>query len=302
MNLGILGVPEGRYVSELASAATRLGFDCEIFQYADLAAGIVDRKSQFITSSSDLSPSRRLFDLDALVIRSMPLGSLEQVIFRMDALQALVDHGVTVLNPPKLLETAIDKWLTTHRLYRAGVPTPRTIACQTRSQAIEAFQLLGNDVLLKPLFGGEGRGIIRIQDDDMAWRAFGAIAQLGQVFYLQEFIPNAGYDIRILFVGERWYSIKRDGGADWRTNVSQGATPSRYAPKAKELELAKSAVESLGDFDHRENILGVDLLPGNDGELYVLEVNAVPGWKGVSQTHDDDLAQVLVQHVRKLVS
>jgi ribosomal protein S6--L-glutamate ligase len=118
----------------------------------------------------------------------MPLGSLEQVIFRMDCLQVWQSLGAEVINSPRCLETSIDKWLTLHRLVKAGILVPPTVACQTRDQALSAFEELGRDVLVKPLFGGEGRGIIRLQDRDLAWRTFSTLQQLGQVLYVQPMI------------------------------------------------------------------------------------------------------------------
>ena len=58
-----------------------------------------------------------------------------------------------------------------------------------------AFERLGGDVVLKPLFGSEGRGITRLQDEALALRAFKMLEQLGAVLYLQEFIAHEGFDI-----------------------------------------------------------------------------------------------------------
>ncbi len=109
----------------------------------------------------------------------MPPGSLEQVVFRMDALGRLEAAGATVINPPRAIECAVDKYLTTARLAAAGLLVPRTVACQTVEDAMAAFELLGGDVVIKPLFGSEGRGITRLQDEALAERAFRLLVQLG---------------------------------------------------------------------------------------------------------------------------
>ena len=67
---------------------------------------------------------------DAVIVRGIPRGSLEQVIFRVDALHALVERGVTCVNGPRAIERTVDKFLASALLARAGVPTPRTIACE----------------------------------------------------------------------------------------------------------------------------------------------------------------------------
>jgi ribosomal protein S6--L-glutamate ligase len=237
-----------------------------------------------------------LLALDGLIVRTMPVGSLEQVIFRMDALQAVEQAGVPVLNPPRALEIAIDKWLTLQRLSRAGIATPPTWACQTRATAMEAYEALGGDVVLKPIFGGEGRGLMRLSDADMAWRVFGTLQQLGNVLYVQQFMPHFGYDIRVLLVGERLLSIKRRAATGgWRTNISQGCSAEPHQLTPREEELARAAARVTGG-----SLLGIDLLPTLDGRTVVLEVNAVPGWKGTAAALGIDVADLVIAHLEDL--
>ena len=102
----------------------------------------------------------------------MPPGSLEQVVFRMDLLHRLQARGVRVLNPPRAVEICVDKYLATALLEAAGLRVPPTIVCQHADAALEAFEALGGDVVVKPLFGSEGRGMVRVTDPEMAWRTF----------------------------------------------------------------------------------------------------------------------------------
>ena len=73
---------------------------------------------------------RALDDCDAVFVRGIPRGSLEQVIFRVDALHVL---GVPCLNSPRAIERTVDKFLASALLARAGVPTPRTITASQSS-------------------------------------------------------------------------------------------------------------------------------------------------------------------------
>lgn len=297
--LGILGSPQGPYVRELAAAAQRRHprTDVKFLSFGELAVGLEDGRVSVTALTADgENEAVDLLTLDGLVVRSMPLGSLEQVIFRMDALQAVEHAGVPVLNPPRCLELAIDKWLTLERLNRAGIATPPTLACQSRCQAMEAYEKLGGDVVVKPLFGGEGRGIVRLTDADMAWRVFGTLHQLGSVIYVQQFLTNFGYDIRVLIIGQRILSVKRFapiGG--WRTNISQGCRAQVHALTSQEEQLACSAARVAGG-----SLLGIDLLPTRDGSLVVLEVNAVPGWKGTAAALGVDVADSVIEHLELL--
>ncbi len=319
VRIGILASTDSWYAKDLARAAkgTPSVAEFRILAYTDLQAGLIrqpgfdpagrleircgpssDPAHSLRVRTDDSSSERALncVDLDILLVRTMPLGSLESVIFRMDCLQALDASGVTVLNPPKCLETAIDKWLTLHRLHMAGVPTPSTIVCQNRDAALLAFEQLGGDVLVKPIFGGEGRGIIRVQDLDTAWRVFGTLQQIGQVLYIQQFLDHWGYDLRVFKIGEQIHCIKRFGpSGHWRTNITQGGRAEPHSISAEELEMANRCAHAVGG-----SVLGIDLLPLRDGGLVALEVNAIPGWKGLSQALDLDVAAKLINHAIEL--
>ena len=309
VRIGVLGSRDSWYAKDLARAAGESSLAAELrwLSFSDLqvllpAAGLLSVQTKAVEFSTSAGPEASqpiecLSELDAILVRTMPLGSLEQVIFRMDCLQALCRAGVQVINPPRSLEVAIDKWLTQHRLHLASVATPPTIVCQTREAALAAFEQLGGDVLIKPLFGGEGRGILRIQDADMAWRACGTLQQLGQVMYVQQFLEHFGYDIRVLFVGSKVFSIKRIAcNGDWRTNLSHGSRAEPHELTDAELELAQRSAAAVGG-----SVLGIDLLPLRDGRTVVLEVNAVPGWRGLAATLGVDIAREVILHASRLV-
>src|SRR5690606_4148974 len=101
----------------------------------------------------------------AVLVRTMPPGSLEQVVFRMDLLNRLAAGGTLIVNPPRAIEVAVDKYLATCKLQQAGLLVPDTVTCQTVDDAMQAFEELGGDVVIKPLFGAEGRGIARVNDE-----------------------------------------------------------------------------------------------------------------------------------------
>jgi ribosomal protein S6--L-glutamate ligase len=232
---------------------------------------------------------------DAILIRMMPLGTLEQVIFRMDVLQAAHNRGVVVMNPPRALETCIDKFLTTHRLAMAGVPTPRTWAGQLAADAMTAFTELGRDAVVKPLFGSEGKGVERLTNSEHAQQVFIACESAGNVIYLQEFIPHPGWDLRVLVLGGRVLTAMRRHAVDgWRTNIALGGRGEAITLTDDEQRLALDAAKAVGC-----PIAGVDLLPGPNG-YQVIEVNAVPGWKGLAAATGVDVAGHVIEHIVEL--
>jgi len=278
MHFAVLCSPESWYLRDLRRAA-EARHEVTAVSFSELTSAVDGFGFKCAAGALDLSQA------DAVLVRTMPPGSLEQVVFRMDVLGQLETHGTLVMNPPRAIETAVDKYLTTARLQAAGLRVPRTIVCQTRDDALAAFDTLGGDVVIKPLFGAEGRGITRLNDEALAQRAFSMLTQLGAAIYLQEFIPHDGFDLRVLILGEQAWGIRRTNPLDWRTNVSRGAKAEPLELTPGLVEMARRAAAAVG-----APLAGVDLLPGADGELYAIEVNAVPGWMALGRTLEVDVA------------
>jgi ribosomal protein S6--L-glutamate ligase len=290
MRIAVLTSPESWYFRDLSRAAAGR-HELAPIPFSRIASSL-HAGPGFSAESSGI----RLDAFDAVLVRTMPPGSLEQVVFRMDVLGELERRGVPVINPPRALETAVDKYLASARLAAAGLPTPRTFVCQTADEAMAGFAALGGDIVLKPLFGGEGRGITRLSDESLALRAFKMLAQLGAVLYLQEFIPHEGCDLRLMVLGERVLGMRRRNASDWRTNISRGAVGEPWEHDDALIALARRAADAVG-----APWAGVDLLPARDGRLYVLEVNAVPGWKGLAATLQLDVAALALEFVASVV-
>jgi ribosomal protein S6--L-glutamate ligase len=280
----VLAAPDSWYAADLLRAAAG-EHELVVLPFSQLSAGIGG-------SNAIASGGRDLREFDAILVRTMPPGSLEQVVFRMDALGQLAAAGKVVVNPPRALEIAVDKYLALARLKAAGLVTPRTWVGQAAEEALAAWQQLGGDVVVKPLFGGEGRGIMRVSDPDLALRAFNTLERTGAVIYLQEFIHHTGYDLRLFVLGDRIFGMKRRNDQDWRTNVSRGATTEPFTVTPELHELARRANDAVGT-----RIAGVDLVPGRDGRLYAIEVNAVPGWKALARTLQVDIARLVLEYV-----
>lgn len=281
MKIAILGNVGSWYWSDLNRAAgTRHQLIHVLFE--EIASTVV-------ASTAVHSQEVLLDDCEAVLVRTMPAGSLEQVVFRMDALANLAATGVKVVNPPRAIEVAVDKYLATTRLAAAGLAVPRTIACQAVEQALAAFESLGGDAVLKPLFGSEGRGIVRLSDETTALQTFEALGEKGSVFYLQEFVEHEGCDLRLLVVGDEVFGMKRRHPTDWRTNISRGAVGELLTVTDEFAEIARRAALAVG-----APLAGVDLLSARDGRLLTVEVNAVPGWRALSQVTGVDVASKIL--------
>ena len=282
MRIAILSGGDGWHVRDLQRAAREIGHTAESVDFRSLSARVPGD-----TAVPELA------GFDGVIVRTMPPGSLEQVVFRMDVLQALEARGVPVLNPAKSLEICVDKYLALERLHHERLPVPETIVLQQADAAMEAFERLGGDVVVKPIFGSEGRGLMRISDPELAWRAFRAIERTDSALYLQRFVQHPGWDLRVFVLNGRVIAaMKRIARNDWRTNVAQGARAEPMTPTAEQTDLALRACRAVGAI-----AAGVDLLPGPAGEWYVVEVNAVPGWKSLAPTTGVDVAAQMIEAV-----
>jgi RimK family alpha-L-glutamate ligase len=246
-----------------------------------------------------VGPAGEILDaLDLLIVRGLPRGSLEQVIFRMDALHVLADCGVRCVNSPRAIERTVDKAWASAILARAGVPTPATIVCERYDGAMSAFQQLGGDVVVKPLFGAMGNGIVRVEDRDVAHRVFRALELERAVYYVQRTIaPPGRRNLRALVVAGEVAGAMERVTDSWRANVARGARPRAVTLGDDERGLAVAAAAAVS-----ADIAGVDLLAGPDGEVCVLEVNGIPGWQALQSVCEQDLTRVVVSACEALVT
>jgi ribosomal protein S6--L-glutamate ligase len=280
----------GWHVQDLLRAAGRLDLrlDTVPFDRLNGYAGLPGRSVE--------ADGARLDDAAGVLVRMMPPGSLEQVVYRMDALHRLERLGVPLLNRPRAVEAAVDKYLSLAWLERAGLPVPPTFVGESSGEALAAYDRLGPDVVVKPLFGSEGRGLLRVSDRELARRAFRTLEQLGAVIYLQKIVRHPGHDVRAFVLGGRVLgAIRRfapDG--DWRTNVAVGGRPEAFAIDRPLERLALRAADAVG-----AEMAGVDLLDDLDrGGPVVVEVNAVPGWRALARATGVDVAAAILDELR----
>jgi RimK family alpha-L-glutamate ligase len=234
-------------------------------------------------------------DYDAVIVRRVPGGTAEQVFYRMDALRRIEDMGVKVINPPRGIEKAVDKYYTSALLEDAGISTPKTIVTESFSEAMKSFNELGGDVVVKPLFGSLGMGIARITNEDVAYRVFRALEMTKSVYYLQEFIPHGGRDIRVFIIGDQVVASMQRVSDDWKTNISSGGKAAPYTPSDEAVEMSLKASEKLG-----LTYTGVDIIETED-KSYVIELNSTPGWEGLQSVTDIDVTEALLDHIMTML-
>jgi RimK family alpha-L-glutamate ligase len=291
MHVAILSTPTGWHTDELSRALAERGHTSGVLPYEGLIARLGIGRH---VGGGELSiQGMAILDVDAVLARMIPFGSLEQIIYRMDSLHWIEKRGVPVMNSPRAIERSVDKFYTTALLQEAGLPTPETVVCEGAADAMAAVLAMG-DVIIKPIFGSMGHGMVRMSDPDVAFRIVRSLEQTRAVFYVQRAVDHDGRDVRVFVVGGRVLgAIQRHASdGDWRTNVSRGGStrPFELPPAWEQLALRAAAAV---DADYA----GVDLLPSRDGTVFVLEVNGIPGWRGLQQATGLDVAGVIVDHL-----
>jgi ribosomal protein S6--L-glutamate ligase len=280
MRIALLAGGDGWHVRDLARAAADSDHTTDVLDFRRVRASVGMTVDSFA-------------GFDAILVRTMPPGSLEQVVFRMDTLHRAEARGVRILNRPAALEACVDKYLATAKLAAAGLPVPPTVVCQDSENALQAFEQLGGDVVVKPVFGAEGRGLMRLSDPELAWRTFRTLERSQAVLYLQQFVRHPGWDLRVFALGGRVLAAMRRYATDgWRTNVAQGGRAEAVTVNSEEAQLALAAAAAVG-----ADVAGVDLLYGPAGERYVLEVNAVPGWRALAPACNVDVAAAVISYL-----
>ena len=297
MNIGIATRNMNAWSSnQVRLSLTSRGISYVCFTLPRLVARLAAKPYFLATEDSSKQEVKLQEDLDALIIRPIGRGSLEELVFRMDMLYKLQRSGFYVLNPPEAIEHCVDKYDILATLEDAGVPVPRTIATESVNAALKAFKELGGDVVLKPIFGSRGQGATRILDADVADTVFKAITFHHGVIYLQEFVDHGTSDIRAFVVGDCVVAAMRRVAESWKTNFSRGAKPAPITLSQEFEDLAVKSAKAVGC-----KVAGVDILEGKDGPK-IVDVNSQPGWKGLQMvTHvniADKIVDFLISEIR----
>ena len=289
--IAIIPDDPGWHGRELRRAFRALDFDSQYVSLIDCYLQIATDSQELVLPGFDCLP-------DAVFVRGIPGGSLEQVIFRMDLLHALHKSGVPVYNRPRSIERTVDKPLTSLLLNRAGLPTPATWICESKThvrRVISEETEKGNKLVLKPLFGSQGIGVHRIDkvtdlvhDDKFAG-----------IYYLQRYIEQAEgdhHDIRVLVIDGQACAAMRRQSEHWVTNRAQGAN-CQPLPVSAAIRCLSEKVCQILDVDYA----GVDIIEDQHGGLNLIEVNSIPAWYGlqgvVRFNIADRLAHSLVQKI-----
>ena len=245
------------------------------------------------------------YDADLVYVPSNMLnrGSTFELIHRLLILREFERSVGTVVNPVDSLVN-YSKGHLTLTMERLGVPHPKTLITENIDRAHDfAAGILdsGKNVVLKPLCKGRGVGVImlnriRSREDLLQFLSWYVRAHGQGVFYLQEFVPNQGYDVRCMVIdGEIVGREKRSNPNDFRYNVSTGGIAENFVDPVYD-ELAIKVAEAVGF-----KITGVDVLPAEDGTPYILEANCFPGYTALIEATGVPIHEKIVDYFTRVL-
>ncbi|CAN5132777.1 hypothetical protein BH18CHL2_BH18CHL2_08360 [soil metagenome] len=204
------------------------------------------------------------------------------------------------MNTFEVADVCGHKLLTTVRLVRDGVPSPRTRLAFTPDSSLRAVEELGYPAVLKPLVGSWGRLISKVNERDAAESLLEHKDVLGtyihSIYYVQEYVPKPQRDIRAFVVGDETIAAIYRTSDHWITNTARGGTASNCPVTAELGELCTRAARAVGG-----GVVAVDVLEGPDGFL-VNEVNYTMEFRNSIETTGVDIPARIADHVLRVAS
>ena len=257
----------------------------EEFRRRGVAPEIVDDRELVFRLDS------RHLDFDVVLERSV---NHSRALY---SLKVLNDWGIRTINSYPVAEICGNKFLTTSSLLRNRIPTPRTVMAFTPKSALKAIEELGYPVVLKPAVGSWGRLLSKINDREAAEAVLEHKDVLGSyqhsVFYIQEYVPKSGRDIRSFVVGGETICAIYRYASHWITNTARGGR-AENCPVTPEIDrLSQAAARAVGG-----GVLAVDLFESESG-FQVNEVNYTMEFRNSIHTTGVDIPARIVDHVLK---
>lgn len=227
----------------------------------------------------------------AAMVRAVPGGSFEEVTHRLDILHALKRLGVLIYNEAHMIEQTVDKAMASFLLTNAGVATPATWVCESHATALTLVNTettQGNKLVLKPLFGNCGKGLVLISThNDLP-----DPEAVNGIYYLQRYIAQenqTGRDWRVLVINGQAVAAMERVSDHWITNRARGGKCLPAILTDKLRHLAEAATHATGAY-----YAGIDIIADAGMNYLVLEVNSVPAWRGLQSVCQEQIASLLV--------
>ena len=216
----------------------------------------------------------------------------------MQAVRFFEEIGIPVINNLSVALVCENKYTTTLRLQKFGVPVVRAMLCFGEEAAKESVKRLGGyPVVIKSVSGSWGRLMAKVADEEGLEAILEHKTMLGsshQAFYIQEYINKPGRDIRVFVIDDRSIcAIYRDS-PHWITNTARGGKASNCKIDKNLQKISQKTSQAIGG-----GILALDVFETHDG-YKINEVNHTMEFKNSEKPTRVSISSEIVKYCKKV--
>ena len=232
-----------------------------------------------------------LNSFDIVLMRQEPPFDMHYITYTH-----LLDHldkRVRVINNPVSVRNSPEKLLVTHFIDLM----PKTIISKNFSE-IKEFSNKQNKVVLKPLYGKGGEGIILLQADEQMFdkKLEDFLSNEYEPIMVQEYLPivKKGDKRIILINGEPVGCLNRvPAEGEFRSNLGVGGLPELSELSSRDIEICQRIRKTLIDYDLY--FVGIDVI----GE-YLTEINVTcpTGVRQIKELGGPDIAKLFWDNIQ----
>ena len=277
----ILTEKEGWHYQQLKLSLTKLNHSVDSACISDISI-ILNNNEAILENKGE-----RLPKIDNIIVRFIPGGTLEEIVFYLNILKILESMNVRVVNNASSIESTVDKLYTSYLLNHNNINCPKTYVMRGQEAASKFISNYHYEskLIYKPLFGSQGDNIRLIDGSS----DLDKLDNQTNIYYFQEYLENRpNYDYRVLVINNnnniKYFYMTRYGDT-FVNNFSKGAKCVRENLNEEVIELAIKSSKLLNiDF------CGVDIIEHNQ-KYYVIEVNSIPAWKGLQKVESANISE-----------
>lgn len=287
---------------------TRSGtYYSEAFSFYDEVIYIDPMKVSYIFEKGQVPlielEGRKLNDLSMVYLFSHKTGTRRHVILLV---RALMLCGCPISdNFERYLRDDIGKGYETLKKVGTEGDIPSYIFC-SYSIAKSFFEKCDKEVfpvISKPIFGNTGKGIKKLENRKEVLSYLKRYFARSKNFLTFEAYINFEKEWRVYVVDGQvvcsYERVRYQGKV--ASNLHQGGVARQTSPEFVET-LNRFVLDNLVDA-YKQGIYGVDVGMSDHGDLYIIETNRCPGWRGVEMTSDInfpyEVNRILFQRARK---
>ena len=277
----ILTEKEGWHYQQLKLSLTKLNHSVDSACISDISI-ILNNNEAILENKGE-----RLPKIDNIIVRFIPGGTLEEIVFYLNILKILESMNVRVVNNASSIESTVDKLYTSYLLNDNNINCPKTYVVRGHEAASKFISNYHYEskLIYKPLFGSQGDNIRLIEGSS----DLDKLDNQTNIYYFQEYLENTpNYDYRVLVINNKknikYFYMTRYGDT-FVNNFSKGAKCVKEKLNEEVIELAIKSSKLLNiDF------CGVDIIEHNQ-KYYVIEVNSIPAWKGLQKVESANISE-----------